>query len=66
MTIGRIFDCIALAYIRLRLGQCEQRGDSADRFADAITEALHAELERRGRCLDEDDLRRHRERHKKV
>jgi hypothetical protein len=64
--IGSLLDRILLALVARRLSQCEDRGDSADRFADAITEALQAELARRNRCLDEDDLRRHRERHKKV
>jgi hypothetical protein len=65
-TIGKTVDRILLALVAWRLGQCEEPHDAADLFADEVTDALRAELERRGRCLDEDDLRRHRERHKKV
>ena len=65
-TIGKTVDRILLALVARRLAQCEQRGDSADKFGDAITAALHAELERRNRCLDEAELQAHREKHQKF
>jgi hypothetical protein len=64
--IGSLLDRILLALVARRLRQCESRGDSADLFADDITAALQVEMARRGRLLDEDELRRHRERHKKF
>ena len=62
----RTVDRISLALVAWRLRQCERRGDGADLFADAITEALHAELDRRNRCLDEHELQTHRERVKEF
>ena len=50
-TIRRIFDRIALAYIRRRVARFRSRGDFADRFADCLTAALQAEIERRNRLL---------------
>jgi hypothetical protein len=65
-TTGKTVDRILLALVGWRLGQGEDRGDAADRFADRLVALLGAEMERRNRCLDEDDLSRHRERHKKL
>ena len=65
-TIGKTVDRILLALVGWRLAQCETPHDEADKFGDVIVDLLNAELERRGRCLDEDDLRRHREKYKKF
>jgi hypothetical protein len=65
-TIGKTVDRILLDLVAWRLGQCEEPHDVADQFGDGLVSALQAEFERRGRCVDEDELRRHRERHKKF
>ena len=49
--IREILDSVLLALVSRRLAGFRKRGDFADRFADCLTAALQAEIERRNRLL---------------
>jgi hypothetical protein len=57
----RIFDWVAVSYIRRRLAAFRKRGDFADKFGDRLVALLAAEIERRNRLIDGWDAENRRE-----